>query len=50
MVVFERGIGLQLGGVYYGLPQMRGSWKLPSYSHVNKDETEVEKFQREIVI
>lgn len=40
-------IRLKLGGVRYWVRKLRGSWKLPQTSHVEKDPAEVEAFQKQ---
>jgi transposase len=45
----ERGVDLKLGGVYYWLHRLRGSWKLPRKSHRKRNSAETERFIREIV-
>ena len=45
----ERGVDLKLGGVYYWLHRLRGSWKLPRKSHEKRNPLEAELFIQEIV-
>jgi transposase len=45
----ERGVELELSGVYYWLHRLRGSWKVPRKSHVKKDSDAQEQFKQEIV-
>jgi transposase len=45
----ERGVAIKLGGVYYWLHRLRGSWKLPRKSHKKRNPSEAELFIREIV-
>jgi len=45
----ERGVDLKLGGVYYWLHRLRGSWKLPRKSHEKRNPLEAERFIGEIV-
>ena len=45
----ERGVALKLGGVYYWLHRLRGSWKLPRKSHEKRNPLEAELFIQEIV-
>jgi transposase len=45
----ERDIDLKLGGVYYWLYKLKGSWKVPRPRHKDQDPDEVEAFKKEIV-
>lgn len=45
----ERGIDLKLGGVYYWLNRLKGSWKVPRKSNIKKNEKAAEEFKQEIV-
>ena len=45
----ERGVDLKLGGVYYWLHRLRGSWKLPRKSHEERNSAESKRFMEEIV-
>lgn len=45
----ERGIDLKLGGVYYWLHRIKGSWKMPRPKHKDQKPEEVEEFRKGIV-
>lgn len=45
----EHKVNLSLGGVYYWLHRMNGSWKLPRPRHNKQNTQQVEEFKREIV-
>ena len=43
----EHHVKLAVGGVYYWLWRLRGSWKVPQTSHVDKDPAEAEEFKEQ---
>ena len=45
----EHGIDLKLGGVYYWIHRLKGSWKVPRPRHKDQDPEELEQFKEEIV-
>ena len=45
----ERRIDLKLGGIYYWVHKLNGSWKLPRPRHKKQDPDKVEQFKAEIV-
>lgn len=45
----ERGVNLKLGGVYYWLHRIKGSWKLPRPKHKGQNTEKLEEFKREIL-
>lgn len=45
----ERGINLKLGGVYYWLHRIKGSWKMPRPKHKDQNPESVGEFMKEIV-
>jgi len=45
----DHGIDLKLGGVYYWLGKLKGSWKVPRPRHKDQDTKEAEQFKEEIV-